>query len=82
MDEDLNLARGAELQSGLHDLGDLRDLAHVGLDHHRLGAVGLDLLGNLLRALPAAGSDISDNDVGATLAEENGDAGTDAAVIG
>lgn len=80
MDENLNLARLANLLRRLNNTGNLLRLADVRLHHDGLGAVGLDLLGHLLGALAAAGRDVVDHNVGAPLAEEDGDAGTDTPV--
>lgn len=55
MDKNLNLASGADLQRSVNQLGDILALANVGLDDDGLGAVGFNLLGNLLSALFAAG---------------------------
>ena len=80
VDENINLARGANLLRSLNNTGDLVRLAHVGVDHNGLGTVGLDLLRHLFGALAAAGRDVVDDDIGAALAEEDGDAGSDAPV--
>lgn len=81
VDENVNLARRANLLGRVDDAGDLVCLAHIGLHDDGLGAVGLDLLRHLLGTLAAAGRDVVDDDVGSPLPEEDGDAGTDAPVL-
>lgn len=81
MDENVNLSCRADLLGRVDDAGDLVRLAHIGVNDDGLGAVGLDLLRHLLSALAAAGRDVVDDDVGSPLAQEDGDAGTNAPVL-
>lgn len=53
VNENLNLAGCANLESGVNQLGNLLKLADVGLAEDGLGAVGLDILDHLLSSLLA-----------------------------
>jgi hypothetical protein len=54
VNENLNLASGADLQGSVNQLGDLVSFADVGLDNNSLGAISLNLFGDLLSPLSAA----------------------------
>lgn len=80
MNQDLNLASLANLQSSFDQLRDLVGLAYVCLADDSLGTVRLNFLCNLLRTLLAARGNVVDNHVGTTLAQKDGNAGTNSAI--
>lgn len=67
VDENLDLAGGADLEGGVDNALQLVQLADIGLHDDGLCAVGLDLSGNLVGTLLARRGDIGQDDVGSTL---------------
>lgn len=73
MNDNLDFPRLADFERTLYQPRDLVYLANISLTEDGLGAVGLDILNDLFRALTAALANIVDNYIGFSLAQKQGD---------